>query len=445
MSLSPPKKLRVRQRLGKYRIEKRIAEGGFASVYRAYDTLEAVSVALKVPHQHVLTDKTLAELTREVRTSSRLDHPRILPVKNATIENGVFLIAYPLGVGTLADRMRHRMAPRRALEYASQALEALSYAHQKKVIHCDVKPENFILFADGGLKLHDFGIAKVARRTLRAESGSGTIGYVSPEQAFGKPSFRSDVFSVGLVLYRMLSGRLPDWPYEWPLVGHKRLREIAHPDLIAFLRRSVAVDERKRFKDCRAMAGAFKRLRPRALKCETGKVKTAAKKASSSKSSRRSTGSAWRQLKLREFSRRYGTQLGCHDECSRCAGPLAETFRVCPWCGKDHAHYRGTPDFPLQCTRCGRGSKIDWRYCAWCYGVGEEPETARRYSDRRYVAHCTRCSGDLMPFMKYCPWCRIKVKRKWPLEGSRQRCRSCGWGTTREFWDFCAWCGRKEP
>jgi serine/threonine-protein kinase len=446
MSVSQPKKLRARQRLGKYRIEKRLAEGGFASVYRGYDTLEAVQVAIKVPHQHLLTEKTLAELTREVRTSAKLDHPRILPVKNATIEDGVFLIAYPLGVGTLADRMRRRIAPRRALDYAAQALDALSYAHQKKVIHCDVKPENFIILPDGALKLHDFGIAKFARHTLRAESGSGTLGYVAPEQAFGKPSFRSDVFSMGLLLYRMLTGTLPEWPYRWPFEGHKRLREVANPVLVDFLKRSVAVDERKRFKDCEAMANAFKRLRPRALKCGSGSGRSAAKKSQPGSTSGRSTNgtSDWKQIKFREFQRRFGAKLSCHDECS-CGGPLAESFGFCPWCGKDHAHYRGVPDFPLQCTRCGRGSKIDWRYCAWCYGPGEEPETARRYTDRRYVAHCTSCSGDLMPFMRYCPWCRVKVKRKWPIEGSRQRCRSCGWGTTREFWDYCAWCGKKEP
>jgi serine/threonine protein kinase len=90
---------------------------------------------------------------------------------------------------------------------------AIAYAHaHNRVIHCDVKPDNFILFPDNVLKLADFGIAKVAYQTLRA-SGSGTVGYVAPEQAMGKPSFRSDVFSLGLILYRMFSGVLPEWPY----------------------------------------------------------------------------------------------------------------------------------------------------------------------------------------------------------------------------------------
>jgi len=86
--------------------------------------------------------------------------------------------------------------------------------------------------------------------------------------------------------------------------------------------------------------------------------------------------------------------------------------------------------------------KLDWDYCAWCYGPGFEKETNRRYSDRRYTARCAnkRCGGPLMPFTRYCPWCRAKVKRKWALPGSDRCCSSCGWGIAAEFWNYCAWC-----
>ena len=96
-----------------------------------------------------------------------------------------------------------------AVKLADQMLEAVAWAHAHRIIHCDVKPDNFILFTDNRIRLADFGIAKVAMKTIRA-SGSGTVGYVAPEQAVGKPSFRSDVFSLGLILYRMLSGKLPE-------------------------------------------------------------------------------------------------------------------------------------------------------------------------------------------------------------------------------------------
>jgi hypothetical protein len=100
--------------------------------------------------------------------------------------------------------------------------------------------------------------------------------------------------------------------------------------------------------------------------------------------------------------------------------------------------------FPAHCPRCHRGSKLDWRYCAWCYGPGFEVETKRRYSDRRYQARCSNrsCRGELMPFMRYCPWCRQKIKRPWKLPGSSASCKSCGWGVDLDYWNHCPWCAK---
>jgi serine/threonine protein kinase len=139
-------------------------------------------------------------------------------------------------------------------------LDAVAYAHRSHIVHCDIKPENLILFPNNRLRLTDFGIAKIAHRTLRG-SGTGTVGYMAPEQAMGKPSSRSDVFSVGLVMYRMLAGQWPEWPYEWPLPGYQRLRGKVHPDLIAFLRKAIELQPRKRFKDGDEMLRAYNRIR----------------------------------------------------------------------------------------------------------------------------------------------------------------------------------------
>ena len=138
--------LRPRQLLGKYRIERRIAEGGFAEVYRAQDTIEGVRVALKIPHAHLVDEALLADFRREVRLTAPLDHPNVLPIKNAQFIDGRFVIAYPLGTGTLGDRMLWRLASARRVEYAAQMLAAVAHAHQHRIIHCDLKPENFILF-----------------------------------------------------------------------------------------------------------------------------------------------------------------------------------------------------------------------------------------------------------------------------------------------------------
>ena len=198
---------------GKYRIVRCIGDGGFARVYEALDKIEGTHVAIKVPRAEFVTEANLEAFRREVRTHATLDHPNILPIKNADLVGDVFVIAVSLGKGSLADRMRKRMSMETFLAYARQMLAAVAHAHRAHVVHCDVKPENFLVFGDSRVRLADFGIAKIAQRTLKG-SGSGTIGYIAPEQAMGKPSFRSDVFSLGLILWEMLTGELPEYPFD---------------------------------------------------------------------------------------------------------------------------------------------------------------------------------------------------------------------------------------
>jgi serine/threonine-protein kinase len=256
---------RSRQKLGKYRIERRLADGGFAAVYQALDTIEGIRVALKVPHTAAMDSSVMDDFRKEVRLTAKLDNPHILPIKNASFIDGHFVIAFPLGVQSLADRLRSRMSLRTTLDFAGQMLDAVAYAHRQRIIHCDIKPENFIVFPGNRLRLTDFGIAKIALRTVRA-SGSGTIGFIAPEQAMGKPSLRSDVFSLGLILYRMFSGNLPEWPFHWPPEGYSRLRRRVHPELITILRKAIEVVPRRRFRDADQMRVAFERLGPRVLK-----------------------------------------------------------------------------------------------------------------------------------------------------------------------------------
>ena len=259
---SPLKPLRVRQRLGKYRVEGRLGNGAFATVYKAMDTIEGIRVALKVPHEQFVSDQVLNEFRSEVRIMARLDHENILSLKDASFIDDRFVIVFPLGEKTLEERLNSRMAQRTALELSEQMLAAVAYAHQQRIIHCDIKPENLIIFPDNRLRLTDFGIAKVAHRTLQG-SGTGTVGYMAPEQAMGKPSAQSDVFSVGLVMYRMLAGCWPDWPFDWPMPGYERLRGRVHTDLIALLRRSMELRPADRFEDCDEMLEEYNRIQNR--------------------------------------------------------------------------------------------------------------------------------------------------------------------------------------
>lgn len=428
--------LRTKQKLGKYRIEKRLADGDFANVYQALDTIEGIRVALKVPHVHLMSKEVLADFRKEVRLTASLDHPNILSLKNASFINAHFVIAFPLGKCTLADRLQHRMSLPTLLGFADQMLRAVAYAHQHRIIHCDIKPENLILFDDDRLRLTDFGIAKLAWRTIHAD-GSGTVGYIAPEQAMGRPSLRSDVFSLGLVLYRMLSGRLPEWPYEWPPPGFDRLRGRVHPDLIDLVRRAMEVNPRKRFRDAEQLYQAFLRVRPRALKHPTKRREKREKPSTS--------GRDWQQVRRQQFQRQFGRLLATRYTCERCNGPVSGPMRFCPWCKKHRRVGRETTSFPIQCPRCRRGMKLDWVYCPWCYGAAFEPSSNREYSDRRYQGRCTNpgCSRKvLMPFMRYCPWCRRKVRRYWKIPGSNKKCDSCGWGVLKAFWDYCPWCSK---
>lgn len=425
--------LRACQKLGKYRILSRIATGPMADVYRAADTIHKTRVALKVPKSddNVSNDDFL----REVQIATRLVHPNILTVQDASFIDNHFVIAMELGTESLADRIERRISGVYVMLIAEQALAALAHAHSKKILHCDIKPENFILFPGNRLKLADFRFAKVSLRTLKA-SGSGTIDYIAPEQAMGRPKFQSDVFSLGLVLYRLFSGKLPEWPFKWPMVGHDRLQKRIPSEFAALLRKAIQLDPANRYKTAAEMYAAFRRIQ-RSTKRSSSISKSKNKLSSSS-----NKGSAWRRLQWREFQRQFRTALDTRHECRRCDGPVAENMQGCPWCGVSHPSRGAETSMPAVCPRCERGVKSDWAYCAWCYGSGFEIETDRRYPDKRYSSKCARqrCRQPLMPFMQYCPWCRVEVKKATKITGNKDKCVSCEHGIAREFWKYCAWC-----
>ena len=428
-----PNRLRARQHLGQYRIVRWLASGSYGEVYHAVDTIRGLPCALKIPHPFLIDEELLAEFKREVRLTARLEHPGILPVMNASVIDGTFVMVTPLGKGTLADRLRMRLSARTALGFAEQILEALAFAHQKRVVHCDVKPDNFILFPENRLRLTDFGIAKTMLHTLRG-SGRGTVGYLAPEQAMGRPSARSDVFSAGLILYRLFSGKLPEWPYDWPPPGFDRVRRLLGPEMIAVLRRSLEVSARKRYANAGAFLAAYNRIRKRALRA--GRPRRKSRKDDRNRKD-------WKTVRRSEFLRRFGRRLETRHRCPRCDSPVSEIMIACPWCGKDRKTHRGDHRFPARCPRCRRGTKRDWHFCPWCYGGAIGPRSNRSYSDKRYDSRCAnpQCvEKDLMPFMRYCPWCRRKVRRPWKIEGAKDSCPKCRWGVLKGYWSFCPWC-----
>lgn len=254
-----------RTRLGQYRIESHLSSGGFADVYKAYDTVEGIRVALKIPHSSLVDSSTLDTFRREVRVVARLDHPNIMPIKTAGMIDKQFVIVTPLGIESLADRMQRRMARKTVIAYCEQLLEALACAHKLRIAHLDIKPENVIIFPENRLRLADFGLARVIHRTMVA-SGSGTVGYLSPEQALGKPSLRSDVFSTGLIFWRLMSGKVPEWPFHWAYPKAAQVEKKYRLGFIKLVRKATDVDERKRYPNAVSMLKAYRQLGGRVLR-----------------------------------------------------------------------------------------------------------------------------------------------------------------------------------
>src|SRR5207249_863130 len=212
-------------RLGPYELLSSLGAGGMGEVYRARDTRLGRDVAVKVIAADGAANlDRLHRFEQEATAVAALDHPNILSIHDVGTENGTAYVVFELLEGeTLRQRLEHGALPtRKAVELAVQMCRGLAVAHARGLIHRDLKPENLFLTQDGRLKILDFGLAKLSessereqqRQKVRAGTATeqgillGTVGYMSPEQARGKPAdARSDLLALGAVLYEMLSGR----------------------------------------------------------------------------------------------------------------------------------------------------------------------------------------------------------------------------------------------
>jgi serine/threonine protein kinase len=213
-------------RLGRYEIRSKIGEGGMGEVYLAQDTELDRPAALKFLLCEVASDqRRLNRFFQEAKAASALNHPNILTVYEiGRADNKYFLATEFVDGPTLRQRMRTPLKPSEVLDVATQIVAALVAAHAAGIVHRDIKPENVIIRLDRLVKVLDFGIAKLTEQAKPLEADAvtaskgetsagmiiGTASYMSPEQARGKPvDARSDIFSFGVVLYEMVSGRKP--------------------------------------------------------------------------------------------------------------------------------------------------------------------------------------------------------------------------------------------
>ena len=204
------------QMLGSYRIIEQVGQGGMASVFRAYHAAMDRDVAVKIlPFQLANNDEFIRRFQREVRVIAKLEHPHILPVYDSGEYQGIpYLVMRYLDSGTLKDRIQARTLSLEEIDHLfTQLAGALSYAHAHDVIHRDIKPSNALVNDRDDVFLTDFGIAKLVESTstLTASGAiTGTPSYMSPEQSQGvQLDARSDIYSLGVVLYEMVTGRVP--------------------------------------------------------------------------------------------------------------------------------------------------------------------------------------------------------------------------------------------
>jgi serine/threonine protein kinase len=206
---------------GRYQITSAISRGGMATVYSAVDTRLDRTVAVKIMHENLARDEEfVSRFIREAKAAAGLSHPNLVQVYDQGWNQGgvpaVFLVMEYIPGATLRDHLFAvgQLGAKEALEIINQVLSALTYAHHGGIIHRDIKPENIMITADGRAKLGDFGLARAVStgNTLTADANvlMGTVAYLAPEQVQrGIADVKSDIYSLGIVLFEMLTGKKP--------------------------------------------------------------------------------------------------------------------------------------------------------------------------------------------------------------------------------------------
>src|SRR5271170_7493826 len=268
---------------GRYRLDAEIGRGGMSTVYRAFDTVLERPVAIKLMHREIAADSDqLERFRREARSVAQLNHAHVVTVIDAGEEpsaNGehpdidgdvgtpYIVLEYVEGE-TLKDLIRREgpLEIPQAIAYAIEIARALGAAHEHQIVHRDVKPQNVLITDEGAAKITDFGIARSLTEEALTMAGRvlGTTDYVSPEQALGQPvTGQSDLYSLGVVLFEMLTGQVPFRGSSPVAVAMKHVREdipdvqLLRPELsaatAAVVDRAVSKDLARRYQDAASM------------------------------------------------------------------------------------------------------------------------------------------------------------------------------------------------
>jgi len=256
----------------RYRLERKIGSGGMADVWLADDTELDRKVAIKILHDRFAQDSEFVErFQREAQAAAGLQHPNVVGIFDRGGFDGTYFIAMEYVDGpSLKDLVKGGMSPKDAIDFTRQILNAARFAHRKGIVHRDLKPQNVLIDAEGRARVADFGIARASENSDITATGSvmGTAQYISPEQAQGNPTTpRSDIYSIGVILYEELTGRVPFQGDSAVAVALKQVSEAPRrpsainpnvpPALDAVVMRALAKDPDARFKDADAFLRAL--------------------------------------------------------------------------------------------------------------------------------------------------------------------------------------------
>ena len=357
----------VGKSLGQFRIVERIGAGGMATVFKAYQPVLDRYVAVKVlPDYHARDPIFKERFLREARAVAKLDHPNIVQIYLfGEEENITYIVMQYVDGGTLKDRLKQSGAlpAAEALKFVIQAAEGLGAAHAQGIIHRDVKPANMLLRRDGHLLLSDFGIVKILEGTTnltRVGTGIGTPQYMSPEQGTGQPvDASSDIYSLGIVLFHCLTGRVP-FSADSPLtITVKHLNE---PLPIAFLRH----------------AGVPQPVEQVILKM-TAKMPADRYQTTAEVSSELARAAAAARIQL-PWSMA-GSMIGVHaEQPSLVSQPSQGSFASRQPSGRLLAHASGSlPTATVACFRCQAQNPSDRLFCTACgYELADRKAAADR-------------------------------------------------------------------
>jgi beta-lactam-binding protein with PASTA domain/predicted Ser/Thr protein kinase len=256
----------------RYRIDRKIGSGGMADVWLAEDTELDRNVAIKILHDRFAQDKEFVQrFQREAQSAAGLQHPNVVGVFDRGEFSDTYFIAMEYVDGpSLKELVKGGMGVKDAIDFTRQILKAARFAHRKGIIHRDLKPQNVLIDDEGRARVADFGIARGGENSDITATGSvmGTAQYLSPEQAQGKPTTpRSDIYSIGVILYEALTGRVPFEGDSAVAVALKQVSEAPRrpsainpgipPALDAVVMRALAKDPDARFKDADAFLKAL--------------------------------------------------------------------------------------------------------------------------------------------------------------------------------------------